>query len=415
MSATSDNTDVQKLLERIDNLTQAHERLVQALSQQIPALQATQQYHAPQKTRTDLSSFSPVSPVLAPNFPNTLPPIVNARRNTPASTLEFESLKKASVFTGDDSSDSESDDESFFASQTLPPEQFSETQLRDHLQDFEWEPAAGVILDDLLEDATTYTQAQLFDRETLAERDNSSSNIDACYDVGSDGAALATRPDLKGPRAVWQSLASTNAEQGRRQAVGKIAILREPSPLLFATAHLTMSEHFDMDEIFRLLVDDTPSKAYMKGCLKSEPRQQRSFVFSFKYHCLIGKEREPMPWQKSEEDYDTKEDHIAISTCSSVVALSFAGPPANQLRRRSRRAETIVGHIFDPFAPWRVLSIQCFPDWKSTVDVHDQNRHYVNGPEAFLVTLLAEYQDAQKRFMEINKKIVLLVTPVVSS
>ena len=176
-----------------------------------------------------------------------------------------------------------------------------------------------------------------------------------------------------------------------------------------------MSEHFDMDEIFRLMVDDTPSKAYMKGCLKSEPRQQRSFVFSFKYHCLIGKEREPMPWQKSEEDYNTKEDHIAISTCSSVVALSFAGPPANQLRRRSRRAETIVGHIFDPFAPWRVLSIQCFPDWKSTVDVHDQNRHYVNGPEAFVVTLLAEYQDAQKRFMEINKKIVLLVTPVVSS
>jgi hypothetical protein len=54
---------------------------------------------------------------------------------------------------------------------------------------------------------------------------------------------------------------------------------------------------------------------------------------------------------------------------------------------------------------------QCYPDWKSTVDVHEKNRHYVNGPEAFLVTLLAEYQDASKRFMLMNKRIVKMVTP----
>jgi hypothetical protein len=58
--------------------------------------------------------------------------------------------------------------------------------------------------------------------------------------------------------------------------------------------------------------------------------------------------------------------------------------------------------------------MQCFPDWETTVDVHEVNRHYVNGTEAFLVTVLAEYKDAQKRLREINERIVVLVTPPVS-
>jgi hypothetical protein len=42
------------------------------------------------------------------------------------------------------------------------------------------------------------------------------------------------------------------------------------------------------------------------------------------------------------------------------------------------------------------------------------NNHVVNGPEAFLTTLLAEFKDAQKRFEEINSRIAKLVTPPVS-
>lgn len=34
------------------------------------------------------------------------------------------------------------------------------------------------------------------------------------------------------------------------------SILREPSPILFAAIHYTMNNHFDMDEIFQLLIDD---------------------------------------------------------------------------------------------------------------------------------------------------------------
>jgi hypothetical protein len=48
------------------------------------------------------------------------------------------------------------------------------------------------------------------------------------------------------------------------------------------------------------------------------------------------------------------------------------------------------------------------------MDSHDSTKHYVNGPEAFLTTLLAEFKDAQKRFEEINIRISKLVTPSVS-
>ena len=48
------------------------------------------------------------------------------------------------------------------------------------------------------------------------------------------------------------------------------------------------------------------------------------------------------------------------------------------------------------------------------MDIHDSTKHYVNGPEAFLHTLLAEFKDAEKRFYEINIRITKLVTPEVS-
>jgi hypothetical protein len=45
------------------------------------------------------------------------------------------------------------------------------------------------------------------------------------------------------------------------------------------------------------------------------------------------------------------------------------------------------------------------------MEVHDSTKHYVNGPEAFLHTLLAEFQDAEKRFAELYKRISKLVIP----
>jgi hypothetical protein len=45
------------------------------------------------------------------------------------------------------------------------------------------------------------------------------------------------------------------------------------------------------------------------------------------------------------------------------------------------------------------------------LDIHDSTKHYVNGPEAFLHTVLAEFQDAEKRFAQIYRRISKIVTP----
>jgi hypothetical protein len=50
----------------------------------------------------------------------------------------------------------------------------------------------------------------------------------------------------------------------------------------------------------------------------------------------------------------------------------------------------------------------------SNTESHDSAKHYVNGPDAFLNTLLIEYKDAQKRFEEISQRVTKLVTPPVS-
>jgi hypothetical protein len=50
----------------------------------------------------------------------------------------------------------------------------------------------------------------------------------------------------------------------------------------------------------------------------------------------------------------------------------------------------------------------------SNTESHDSTKHYVNGPDAFLNTLLTEYKDAQKRFDEISHRVTKLVTPPVS-
>ena len=69
--------------------------------------------------------------------------------------------------------------------------------------------------------------------------------------------------------------------------------------------------------------------------------------------------------------------------------------------------------MYGPWSPWHVLNIQCYPDWKSETESHDSTKHYVNGPEAFLYTLLVEYKDAQKRFEELCNRVTKLATPPV--
>lgn len=142
--------------------------------------------------------------------------------------------------------------------------------------------------------------------------------------------------------------------------------MREPTTLFCAALHDTMSPHFDMDSIFRVMIDDTiNTRAYVNGHISKDPRQQRSIVFVLKYHTLIGRGRTPLMWQNHDDDLVQTKTHVPISSCSMVVALSLAGKPARFVRSHSRKSKKRdqVSTLYDPFNPWHVLSLQCFPDW----------------------------------------------------
>lgn len=233
--------------------------------------------------------------------------------------------------------------------------------------------------------------------------------------VGNDGAPLRilfnSKPPMSRALTIWNQIKSINAGlEEQRLAVGRITIVREPSPLLFAALHYTLREHFDMDEAFQLLVDDK-TRAIPHRPFDLDPIHRRTFMFTFEYFTIVGDECVPMKWQRADERayIGAMEGHIPISRCCSVVALWLGGEPVSKIRNRNRRISRKVGDVYDPFSPWHVLSMQAYPDWKSSVHSHDSTKHYVNGPEAFLITLRAEFKDAQKRLMEVYNKISDLV------
>ena len=236
-----------------------------------------------------------------------------------------------------------------------------------------------------------------------------------CLLVGNDGAPLRILHNSKTPTSraldIWNQIKSINAgSEEQRLAVGRITIIREPSPLLFAALHYTMKDHFDMDEAFQLLVDEK-TKAIPHRPFDLDPLHRRTFVFTFEYFTIVGDECVPMKWQRADEraDIGAMEGHVPISRCCSVVALWLGGEPVSKIRNRNRRISRKIGDVYDPFSPWHVLSLQAYPDWKSSIHSHDSTKHYVNGPEAFLITLRAEFKDAQKRLMEVYHRISDLV------
>jgi hypothetical protein len=212
--------------------------------------------------------------------------------------------------------------------------------------------------------------------------------------------------------AIWNRIKSINADPSDdNKAVGRMTIVREPSPLLCAALHYTMQKHFDVDEMFDFLIDDDPILAHSHRAFSDDHRHQRSFLFNMEYFTIIGDECIPQHWQRFDTKAKASQTHIPISRCSSVVALSLEGPPMGRVRNKDRRISKKFGNVYDPFSPWRVLSIQAYPDWHSSTDAHDSVKHYVNGPEAFLITLRAEFKDAAKRLLEVYKAITDLVEP----
>ena len=235
--------------------------------------------------------------------------------------------------------------------------------------------------------------------------------------VGNDGApvelqfASAMEPRVQA-REIWRRISSVNADQTRlKRAVGRITIIREPSPSLFAALHYTLNKHFDVDEMFQLL-DGNKTTAIPHRPWDDDPRHRRTFLFTFEYFTIVEDVCIPMKWQQSDEDLAETDTHIPVSRCSSVIGLSLEGEPVSRVRHKGRRHPLgrKEGDIFDPFSPWHVVSMQAYPDLKSSIKAHNPTKHYVNGPEAFLMTLRTEFKDAQKRLTEVYTRISNLVT-----
>ncbi|EDN97187.1 hypothetical protein SS1G_11712 [Sclerotinia sclerotiorum 1980 UF-70] len=272
----------------------------------------------------------------------------------------------SSVLSGD--SDDSDDDDELYVQTPLNSFQYGEEQLRKHFRSYNFTDAGHTILETVITKNGRLLDPVLFPDYHRADRFHNSHY--SVFDVGKDGAPLS-RKDVVKPgttkidSAIWQAIKDLNNDpESLRPAVGRITIVREPSPVIFGALHLTLNKTFDMDELFNYLVSGEGTS-----------------------------------------------DHIPISRCNSVVALSLSGEPIRKLRNPARRARTDYGYVYDPWAAWHVLNIQCYPDHRHTMDVHDSTKHYVNGPEAFLHTLLSEFKDAEKRFEAIYMKISKLVSP----
>lgn len=212
---------------------------------------------------------------------------------------------------------------------------------------------------------------------------------------------------------------------------------------MLGAAHMTMAKHFDMDELFQQLVGTDGNKgktkvhiyparflsrvavadcfqAFVNRAFEKDELHRRTFFFVFKYYTVVGEGLKPAPWQQ----YDNRPsdnrspDHIDLAECSSILGLSLQGPHMKVVEGRNRRTRrnTRKGYVYDPFAPWHLLSIQCFPDDEHTMrGEEDDSKRFINGPYAFLDALVTEYRDAVKRYTGLNEMITKLITPPVGA
>ncbi|KAI6909121.1 hypothetical protein KC334_g4225 [Hortaea werneckii] len=317
--------------------------------------------------------------------------------------------------TGEDS-DNDDDGEDYYVATPLEPRSHGEESLRKHLQSYKWNPYGAKILETVIDTPSRMLQSPLMPMQKGPVEDGSHYSHCQVFDVGPDGAPLqfetsTIERETSRANAIWQAIREVNQPSKDRLAVGRITVLRELSPILFGAVHHTLHQDFDMDELFRHLVVSDGTSANMHRAFDDDVRRQRSFVFNFEYFTIIGESpaREPMKWQLSDRQGKRREHNIAVTRCSSVVALVLNGKAIQKVKNPSRHRAGSYGYAYDPWSSWQVLNLQCYPDWHASMDVHDATHHYVNGPEAFLVTLLGEYKDAQKRFEHVYREISDLI------
>ncbi|VBB81854.1 Putative protein of unknown function [Podospora comata] len=322
--------------------------------------------------------------------------------------------------------------------EALPSIEKTEEELVSHLQSIkstEDGSTSGTIiaLADAWERRDELTPANLLTSFETGEGTKYEHTSYQIYEVDRDGVPTQIRPlclvkgsacpnhgDENGDNrdiSVWPVLKTINADGN---AVGRISILQEPTPVMLAATHLTMKDHFDMDELLSHLVTTAgnkgKTKAYLNRSIEPTPLRQRSFFFIFKYYTIIASGHPPTPWQPFDPrplDHRSP-DHIDITECSSILALSLSGPVSSQVKVRAKR-KTRSGNLYSTFAPWHLVNIQYFPDDHHspfpTIRSDGTQKHFLNGPHAFLDALRLEYRDAIKRYTELNESITKLITP----
>ena len=398
MAALNEET-AKELIKKLDVYTESANKIQELLSRALSSAPA----------RSDNGLHLNVGPSLSKLTTEAI-----NRQNT--ASLEVDSVLRdqGSTACGDDSDDDENS--SIFVQTPLQREEYDLEGFRDYLQSYQWPETSMEVLDGVPDDKSILTSPSIFPTQSGEVADRSHLCHYSIFDVGTDGAPLPVRPkggdDCSRAMAIWNRLKSVNADPNReRAAVGRITIVREPSPLLFAALHYTMSKHFDVDEMFKFLVDDNPGLAHPHRAFDEDHRHARSFVITFEYFTIIGQDCQPMSWQMADKKSHSV-TQIPISRCSSVIGLSLEGERMSRVRNRDRRIKKrAMGDVYDPFAPWRVLNIQAYPDLMANLEAHDSTKHYVNGPEAFLVTLRAELRDACKRLQAVYRAISELVEP----
>ncbi|KAM5355686.1 hypothetical protein ACJ41O_002332 [Fusarium nematophilum] len=346
--------------------------------------------------------------------------------------------------------------------------QLSDDALLRHLRDSDFPPEMASLLDEVIKRRPDMDMAVPFRDFAAYEREGYNSSTFEVYEVRRDCTLLKlsadndaedqpeikytvagmyeTSADIVDAPTVWETIRDVNLNG---QAFGRITIVQEPTPLILAALHLTMSSHFDMSELMAHLLTDQPNRgrtrAFMNRAYERSPSpaafssppapsssptsvpvgltapalttaslRQRSFFFVFKYYTIVSPPLEPAPWQRFDKRPSDKRlaDHIDIAECGSVLALSLGGEPTNRVRMRSRRERAREGLLFDTFGPWQLLVIQSFPDDSHTVRGDEfQHKKYVNGPYAFLDLLIAEYRDAGKRNQILHERVTKLITP----
>ncbi|CRK45813.1 hypothetical protein BN1723_001156 [Verticillium longisporum] len=313
---------------------------------------------------------------------------------------------------------------------------WTDGELMRHLKRTEFHGVAEVAIKDILDKQSDIDENGDFASFAAYEHEGFISSTLELYDIDADGLAtpVGRQPNHQTPGlpqvitpsqivdapTVWNALKEIHSNG---QAVGLMTTLQEPTPLMLEALHLTMSPYFDMTELLRHFTTDTENKgktrayvnrAFVKDDTPNRVRQRSAF-FVFKYYTVVGEGLEPAAWQKYDKrPSDARSlDHIDIAECSSVLALSLAGPAVQSVKISKRREGPQEGPVFDPFAPWHLLSLQSFPDDEHTVRSEDDlpRRRFPSGPHAFLDALAAEYRDATRRNIAIHERITKLITP----